>query len=103
MVGFRLRRAIELVCHTLEMPREGSATQVVLGRQGRLVIPAPMRREMKLAEGDRLSLVRDGDQIVLTPQRNEVKAVLGMLSHLGNGHEVDDLIAERRVEAAREP
>lgn len=85
------------------MPPEASATQVVLGRQGRLVIPAPMRREMKLAEGDRLSLVRDGDQIVLSPQRSDVEALHGMLGHLGNGHEVEDLIAERRAEAAREP
>jgi hypothetical protein len=32
-----------------------------------------------------------------------VEALHGILSHLGNGHEVDDLIAERRAEAAREP
>ncbi len=85
------------------MPREASATQVVLGRQGRLVVPAHLRRELKLQEGDRLSLVRDGDQIVLTPQRGDVEALHGLLSHLGNGHEVDDLMAERRAEAAREP
>lgn len=92
-----------LWCATLRgMPRRGDTTQVTLGRQGRLVIPADVRRELGLEPGDRLSLVRDGDGLVLRPQRADVASVRGMLKHLGNGHEVDDLLAERREEARRE-
>jgi len=85
------------------MPSDNDATDVVLGRQGRLVIPAALRRELRLQDGDRLSLARDGDRLVVAPRRGEVEAVRGLLRHLGDGHVVDDLIAERRAEAAREP
>jgi len=84
------------------MPPARTATDVTLGRQGRLVIPAALRRELNLQEGDRLSLVRDGANLVLAPRRADIDAVRGMWKHLGNGHEVDDLIAERREEARRE-
>ena len=90
-------------CDTLRgMPRPSDATDVTLGRQGRLVIPAALRRELQLQEGDRLSLLREGDQLVLRPRRVDIAAVRGMWKHLGNGHEVDDLIAERREDARRE-
>lgn len=84
------------------MPPVRNATDVTLGRQGRLVIPVAMRRELQLQEGDLLSLVRDGDELVLRPRRADVASVRGMWKHLGNGHEADDLIAERREEARRE-
>jgi len=57
---------------------------------------------LQLQEGDRLSLLREGDQLVLRPRRVDIAAVRGMWKHLGNGHEVDDLIAERREDARRE-
>lgn len=76
---------------------------MMLGRQGRLVIPARLRQEMELNEGDRLSLHRDGDRLVIVPQRREAEALRGMFSHLAKDRSVvDELIADRRAEARRE-
>lgn len=57
---------------------------------------------MGLEAGDRLSLAHEGDHLVLRPRRADIDAVRGMWKHLGNGHEVDDFLAERRDEARRE-
>ena len=76
---------------------------IVVGRQGRVVIPAGVRRDMGIGEGDRLTVQRDGERLVLVPQVSEVAGIRGMFKHLGDGHVVDDLIADRRREAANEP
>ena len=85
------------------MAHKISATTVVVGRQGRVVIPADVRRDMGIGEGDRLSLRRDGERIVLVTQKEEVARIRGMFRQLGDGHVVADLIADRRREAANEP
>ena len=47
-------------CHASGMPLRfvmgemSASVEVSLGRQGRLVIPAPLRRALELEEGDRL-------------------------------------------------
>lgn len=76
---------------------------VVLGRQGRLVIPAEVRRALRLAPGDRLDLHVAGDRLVL--QRPEHAAA--ELRRLGAAVPrtrslVDELLAERRAAAAAE-
>lgn len=75
---------------------------VVVGRQGRVVLPAAIRRDMGIGEGDRLSVERDGERLVLVPQVGEVARIRGMFQHLGDGHVVVDLLADRRREAAGE-
>jgi AbrB family looped-hinge helix DNA binding protein len=75
---------------------------VVVGRQGRVVIPADVRRDMGIGEGDRLALERDGDRLVLVPQHAEIARIRGMFRHLGDGKVAEDLIAERRRDAANE-
>jgi len=78
--------------------------EVRLGPQGRLVIPAPVRRALNLRPGDVLVLQIDNDRLIL--ERRE--AILARLQALfadavPQGRSlVDELIAERREEARRE-
>ncbi len=47
-----------------------SSVEVCLGRQGRLVIPAPLRRSLGLEEGDRLEARQEAGRLVLEkPER----------------------------------
>lgn len=72
---------------------------------GKVVIPAELRRELGLAEGDTLVFERDGDKVVLKTYEQVVREVQsvfrGMLGE-NTRSMVDELIAERRAEAIRE-
>jgi AbrB family looped-hinge helix DNA binding protein len=86
----------------LTMP-EREATEVTIGRQGRLVIPAPLRRRLGIEAGDVLVARAEDDRLVL--ERRE--AVLARLQRRfakvpANVSLVDELLAERRAEARRE-
>ena len=78
----------------------------MMGRQGRVVIPAAARRELGLHEGDALQLRVTSEGLILTPtptREEAVAAAYGALSQVAPGRSlVDELIAERRAEAARE-
>jgi len=79
-----------------------SAT-VVLGQQGRLVIPADVRAAMSLQPGDKLRLHVSGHRLVLESQQEAALALQGMFADSMDGRSwVDELIAERRAEAAAE-
>lgn len=76
---------------------------IVLGRQGRLVIPAEIRAALGLSSGDRLHVHFDGDRLVL--QRPE--DALAELRRLGMPVPrarslVEELLAERQAAAADE-
>lgn len=73
---------------------------------GKIVIPAELRREIGIKEGDSLVIERDGrgnlvlktyDQVVREVQ-DFFRAAVGT----NTGSVVDELIAERRAEAALE-
>lgn len=78
---------------------------VTMGKQGRIVVPAAVRAELGLKEGDQLDMtVREGRAEFkrrLTPQE-AARALRGILKDTGGVSPVDELIAERRAEAARE-
>lgn len=88
------------MCHNTVM----YAVPVVVGRKGRVVVPAAIRHELGIGEGSELmARVEDGG-IVLEPR----SAAIGRLQALvaaavpeGVGL-ADELIAERRAEARRE-
>ncbi|MBA2515400.1 MAG: AbrB/MazE/SpoVT family DNA-binding domain-containing protein [Solirubrobacterales bacterium] len=76
---------------------------VTVGPQGRIVIPAPLRRRLNLSEGDVLNIGVEGDQLVLLSRRAAAARLRGMLEHPATDVSVvDELIAERREEARRE-
>lgn len=72
---------------------------------GKIVIPADLRREFGFAEGDTLVFERDGDRLILKTYAQvvrEVQATFKAMLGSETRSMVDELIAERRAEAARE-
>ena len=51
-----------MVASYLAMSESSASVEVSLGRQGRLVIPAPLRRSLGLEEGDRLVARQEADR-----------------------------------------
>jgi AbrB family looped-hinge helix DNA binding protein len=78
--------------------------RVKLGQGGRIVIPADLRTALGVGEGDELILIEDDGAVVLTTAKAQWRKVQQKLAALKKPGEsvVDDFIAERRAEAARE-
>jgi len=73
---------------------------LVLGKQGRLVIPAEVRAALGLAPGDRLHLHLTGHQLVLERPHDAVAELRGLGSGVPKARSlVDELLAERRLAA----
>ncbi len=72
---------------------------------GKIVIPAELRREFGLKDGDTLVFEREGNSLVIKTYEQvvrEVQATFKAMKLDPNRSMVDELIAERRAEAARE-
>lgn len=73
----------------------------VLGKQGRLVVPAEIRKVLGLAEGDRLHIRLDGHRLVVERQQDAVTELRRLAATLPKSRSlVDELLAERRAAAA---
>ena len=78
-------------------------TEVQLGPQGRVVIPAHLRKALDLKPGDRLVVRQDGDSIVIERRETLVRRLQARFAHVPREVSLaDELIAERRAEASRE-
>lgn len=78
-------------------------TTLVLGQQGRLVIPANMRSALGLAPGDRLHLHLAGHRLVLERQQDALAELRELASSVPTARSlVDELLADRRVAASAE-
>lgn len=87
--------------HTVDMSHVRYTVQ--LGERGRLVLPAPLRRELGLEEGAHLVLELEGNSVRLVSARDVVDGARGLLADEESERDlVDELLAERRDEAARE-
>ncbi|MGH8563901.1 MAG: AbrB/MazE/SpoVT family DNA-binding domain-containing protein [Gammaproteobacteria bacterium] len=80
---------------------------IQLGNRGRLVLPAAVRRRLDLQEGDRLILSFDDEgSLRLISARQAARRARGLLSRIAPSLQgrrlAEELIAERRAEAARE-
>lgn len=76
-----------------------SAT-LVLGQQGRLVIPAEIRTALGLAPGDQLHVHLVGRRVVLERQQDAVGELRGFVREVPEERSlVDELLAERRLAA----
>lgn len=75
---------------------------LVLGQQGRIVIPAEIRSTLGLAPGDQLHLRVEGRRVVLERQEDAVAELRGLASEVPQQRSlVDELLAERRLAASR--
>lgn len=74
---------------------------LLLGQQGRLVIPAEIRAALGLAPGDRMHLHLIGKRVVLERQQDALAELRGLASEVPETRSlVDELLAERRLAAA---
>ncbi len=79
------------------------SNEVQVGPQGRVVIPAALRKALQLKPGDRLVARQVGDSLVLERREAVIKRLQGLFAHIpAEVSLVDELIDERREEAARE-
>ena len=85
------------------MSDNAASVHVSLGRQGRLVIPAPLRRSLGLEEGDRLVARQDGNRLVIEkPEQIKQRLKARFAQVPAERRLVEELIAERRQESRRE-
>jgi len=76
---------------------------LMLGKQGRLVIPAEVRKALGLAPGDRLNLHVTGARLVLQRPQDAVAELRALTGGVPGGRSlVDELLAERRLAAGTE-
>lgn len=74
---------------------------LVLGQQGRLVIPAEIRRALGLSPGDQVHLRLVGHHLVLERQQDAVAELQRLASDIPKARSlVDELLADRRLAAA---
>lgn len=80
-----------------------ASNDIQLGAQGRVVIPARLRRQLKLEPGDHLVARREGGCIVLEPRAAIAARLLARFASVpADVSLVDEVLAERRAEAKRE-
>jgi AbrB family looped-hinge helix DNA binding protein len=85
------------------MAANDSRREVQVGAQGRLVIPAALRKALNLKPGDRLVARRVGDSLLLEPRAAIAKRLQDRFRHIPKDVSlVDELISERRADAAKE-
>jgi len=73
---------------------------VVLGPQGRLVLPADLRAALGLLPGDQLHMHLNGRELVLERPQDAAAELRGLVLSAGTGRSlVDELLAERRAAA----
>jgi len=75
-----------------------------LNENGRIVIPASVRRALGLKAGDEIVLLVENDEVRMTTARKRVERARQLYKkYVGKGIRLsDELIADRRKEAARE-
>ncbi|MBN4077112.1 AbrB/MazE/SpoVT family DNA-binding domain-containing protein [Mariprofundus ferrooxydans] len=79
------------------------SNEVQLGAQGRLVIPAAIRKALNLTQGDRLVARQVGDSVVLERREAIESRLWDMFNHTPKETSlVDELISERRAAAQSE-
>jgi AbrB family looped-hinge helix DNA binding protein len=74
-----------------------------IGERGRLVVPAAVRRRMRLAQGDLVVIEETEDSLVVRKAADLALGLRGYLRDVEPGRDLAaELIAERREEAERE-
>ncbi len=82
---------------------EQGAIEVTIGRQGRLVVPALLRRQLGIETGDVLVARAEDDRLVLEPRQTVLARLRRRYADVpADVSLADDLIAQRREESVRE-
>ncbi|MBI4827959.1 MAG: AbrB/MazE/SpoVT family DNA-binding domain-containing protein [Nitrospinae bacterium] len=85
------------------MAKQASKVEVHLGPQGRMVIPAFLRRAMGVGSGDRLLAHLEDDRLVLEKTESVKIRLKARFAHVRKGRSLaKELIADRREEAKKE-
>lgn len=85
------------------MADNNPGNEVQIGAQGRLVIPAKLRKDLNLKPGDRLIAHKVGESLVLERRETIEKRLINRFRDIPMDVSLtDELLAERRAEAARE-
>jgi AbrB family looped-hinge helix DNA binding protein len=84
------------------VPKPVSQTEVQVGPQGRLVIPAPLRRSLGFEPGDSLIARTEDGRLILEKAETIKRRLKSRFAHLGPTSLAELLITERRDEAKRE-
>jgi len=81
-----------------------AGTRARIDKQGRLVIPADMRRQMGLEDGGPVTLTLEGDQLRVSTVVAGIRQAQAIARKYTKGRTgiVDEFLAERRREAERE-
>ena len=74
---------------------------VSVGPKGRVVIPAAVRRQLRLEEGSELVVLVEGDGVLLIPRAAVKQRLRGMFAGVKTSL-ADELIADRRMAAAKD-
>lgn len=74
---------------------------VSVGPKGRVVIPAGIRRELRIEEGSELVALVEGEAVVLVPRAAIRSRLRSLFADVGTSMAAE-LIAERRADAARD-
>ena len=101
--GFRETRLNPVSGHALsgrDSAKSPAQARVIVGPGGRVVIPAPYRSALGIAEGDAVFMRLDGEELRIVSDEMEVQRVREMIARYvpEDASLVDELIRERRRE-----
>ncbi len=74
---------------------------VRIGPQGRIVVPAELRRELGLEEGTEMAIRSDGRRLILEPRAEVLRRLRRRFSKVPEGISLADGLASDRQEQAR--
>lgn len=83
------------------MSRTSHPMAVKVGPKGRVVLPAPVRRQLEINEGDELVVIVEDDGVMLMTREAAI-ARLRLLMGPSDGTGVDEFLEWKRAEAERE-
>lgn len=87
-----------------EVPLELDPSQVRLGPQGRVVIPAPFREELGLKAGETLIVRLEDGRLILERPKNVLRRLRDRFKVIPPEVKLsEELLRDRRAEAEREP
>ncbi|GAA1394805.1 hypothetical protein GCM10009613_43460 [Pseudonocardia kongjuensis] len=85
---------------------EGGSSEVIVNRDGRILIPAQIRRDLRMTAGSTLLLSVEDGRVVLETREQLLDRMRREIAESWTGDPdtsvADELISERRVEAAGE-